>query len=298
MGEKPQHGHLAKAIDRLLLNDPSVSSRKDASAALGGGWMLGFLGILHLDVFRQRLEQEFDAHVVVTAPNVLYKVKRKGNDAKEEDVRSAAEMPDIQLIDYVKEPLVKATIIAPIEYAGSIKTLCADRRGEELSATAIEGNRMVHKYRLPLNEIIVDFYDSLKSVTSGFASFDYDADEYVISRLVRVDFLINSKPVEELSVIAHSDRARALGKETCLRLKDVIKRQLFKIPIQAAIGGKIIAREDVREYRKDVTAKCYGGDQSRKLKLLKQQAEGKKKMRMVGKVEIPHDAFVQVLRKA
>lgn len=260
--------------------------------------MLGFLGVLHMDVFRQRLEQEFEASVIVTAPNVLYKLKRKGKDSLEEEIRSAADMPDLPMIEYCKEPVVKATIIAPTEYSSAIRDLCISRRGEELTMDVIEGNRMVIKYRLPLNEIIVDFYDQLKSVSRGFASFDYDHDDYVETSLVRVDFLLNSKPVEDLSVITHADRARELGSETCIKLKQVIKRQLFKIAIQAAIGSKIIARETIEPHRKDVTAKCYGGDMSRKIKLLKQQAEGKKKMRLVGKVEVPHDAFVKVLRKA
>jgi len=296
--EKNQFSHLARAMDRLLLNDPSVFAKKDGSNALGGGWMLGFLGVLHMDVFRQRLEQEFDASVVVTAPNVLYKIKRKGKDTEEEDVRSAAEMPDSVELEYVKEPMVKATIIAPSEYSSSIKALCNESRGRELSANIIEGNRTVHQYSLPLNEIVMDFYDCLKALTSGFASFNYEQDEHVESRLVRVDFLVHSKQVDELSVIAHADRARDLGRETCLRLKEVIPRQLFKIAIQAAIGSKIIAREDIREYKKDVTAKLYGGDQSRKQKLLDNQAKSKRKMRLIGKVEVPHDAFVHVLRKA
>lgn len=287
---------LRTAIEKLTLNDASVSVEKKSSVALGLGFRCGFLGLLHMDVFKQRLEQEYNISAIITAPSVLYKIKLKNGEMI--DVESPAEFPEPNYIEEIYEPIIQGTIIVPKEYVGNIIKLCEESRGKQTDFKYLNEERIILQYRLPLNEVATDFYDKLKSVSSGYASFDYEEAGYEKSKLVKMDILLNGKPVDALSVIVHAEKAYQLGKELVERLKEVISRQLFEVAIQAAIGAKIIARESISALRKNVTAKCYGGDISRKRKLLEKQKEGKKKMKQLGSVEVPHEAFLAILKKS
>lgn len=287
---------LSDAIGKLTLNDASVTVAKTSSPALGLGFICGFLGLLHMDVFKQRLEQEYNLSVIATAPSVLYKIKLKSEDELRQ-IETPGEFPDPSSIETIFEPIITATIIVPQAYLGSIITLCADKRGQQLDMSYLDEDRVILKYKLPLNEVATDFYDQLKSLSSGYASFDYEISGYEPAKLVKMDILLNKKAVDALSVIVHEDKAYHVGRELTEKLRQVIPRQLFEVAIQAAIGAKIIARESVAALRKDVTAKCYGGDISRKRKLLEKQKEGKKRMKQVGNVELPQEAFYAILKK-
>ncbi|CAL7962849.1 30S ribosomal subunit biogenesis factor LepA [Alphaproteobacteria bacterium] len=284
---------LKEAISKLHLNDASFQYEMETSNALGFGFRCGFLGLLHLEITQERLEREFNLDLITTAPSVMYKIHMRSGEIM--DIHNPADMPDLSRVNYMEEPYVKATIIAPDTYIGSILSLCTEKRGEQIHMTYV-GNRAMIVYRLPLNEIVYDFYDKLKSCSSGYASFDWELDSYCRSSLVRLNILINAEPVDALSTVIHLSKAEHRGRELCLKLKELIPRHLFSIPIQAAIGGKIIARETITALRKNVTAKCYGGDVTRKRKLLEKQKEGKKRMRAVGRVNIPQSAFVAVLK--
>ena len=284
---------LRDAIEKLQLNDASFSSEMETSAALGFGFRCGFLGLLHLEVVRDRLEREYDLDLITTAPSVVYHIYMR--DGTRQDLHNPADMPDLTHVDHIEEPRIKATIMVPDEYLGDVLKLCQDRRGiqEELTYA---GTRAMVVYDLPLNEVVFDFYDRLKSVTKGYASFDYQITGYREDNLVKMSILVNEEPVDALSMMVHRDRAEMRGRAMCEKLKDLIPRHMFKIPIQAAIGGRVIARETIAALRKDVTAKCYGGDATRKRKLLDKQKAGKKKMRQFGKVEIPQTAFISALK--
>ena len=288
------YGDLMDALEKLKLNDASLSFEKETSAALGYGFRCGFLGLLHMEIITERLEREFDLDLVTTSPSVVYRVKMLSGETVIID--NPASLPDPSEIDYMEEPMVKASIMTPPDYVGPIMELCQNNRGIFEHMDYIEKDRVKILYTLPLNEIIYDFFDSLKSRSKGYASFDYELKDYQKSDLVRLDFLLNGDMCDALSTIVHKDRAYPKGRAVCEKLKDVIPRQQFEIPVQAAIGGKIIARETVKAVRKDVLAKCYGGDISRKKKLLEKQKEGKKRMRQVGTVSVPSDAFMSVLR--
>ncbi len=292
--ETPRYPDLRDALEKLQLNDAALQYEPETSQALGFGFRCGFLGLLHLDVITQRLEREYDLDLVTTAPSVIYKVHKTNGEMIE--LTNPSNLPDPSEIDYMEEPMVEAEIMLTKEYIGSIMTLCQERRGVYESTEYMESNRAVLKYRLPLNEIIYDFFDALKSRSRGYASFDYELCGYERSELVKLDILVNHTPVDALSFIVYGPSAYERGSKMCEKLKKEIPRQLFDIPIQAAVGSKIIARETVRQLRKDVLAKCYGGDISRKRKLLEKQKEGKKKMREIGNVEIPKDAFLNVLK--
>lgn len=286
--------NLRDALDKLKLNDASLSYEPETSMALGFGFRCGFLGLLHMEIIQERLEREFDLDLVTTSPSVIYKVKL--TDGGEMLLDNPSNMPNVAEIEYMEEPVVEAHIMTPSEYVGTIMELCQDKRGVFKDMTYIEEDRVNIKYELPLNEIIYDFFDQLKSRSRGYASFDYELKEYVKSDLVKLDFLLNGDICDALSTIVHRDKSYAKGRAVAEKLQEVIPRQQFEIPIQAAIGGKIIARETVRAVRKDVLAKCYGGDISRKKKLLEKQKEGKKRMRQIGTVSLPSDAFMSVLR--
>jgi GTP-binding protein LepA len=284
---------LREALEKLSLNDASFSFEAETSAALGFGFRCGFLGLLHMEVIRDRLSREFNLELISTAPSVVYQMHM--TDGVRFDLHNPADMPEVTKIAEIEEPWIKATILTPDEYLGPVLTLCTERRGEQVDLT-YAGNRAMAVYRLPLNEVVFDFYDRLKSVTKGYASFDYAVDNYRAGDLVKVSILVNGDPVDALSMIVHRDQAEGKGRAICIRLKDLVPRQMFKVALQAAIGGKVIARETIQALRKDVTAKCYGGDISRKKKLLEKQKEGKKKMRQFGKVDIPQNAFFEALK--
>ena len=284
---------LREAIDKLSLNDASFSSEMETSAALGFGFRCGFLGLLHLEVIRDRIEREYNIELITTAPSVIYHVFLR--DGTMIPLHNPADMPDLTHVDHLEEPRIKATILVPDEYLGDVLKLCQDRRGIQLDLT-YAGSRAMVVYDLPLNEVVFDFYDRLKSVTKGYASFDYQMTEYRQDNLVKMSVLVNDEAVDALSTMVHRDRAETRGRAMVEKLKDLIPRHMFKIPIQAAIGGKVIARETLSAMRKDVTAKCYGGDVSRKKKLLEKQKAGKKKMRQFGKVDIPQEAFISALK--
>jgi GTP-binding protein LepA len=288
-----QFEDLRDAIEKLALNDASFSSEMETSAALGFGFRCGFLGLLHLEVIRDRLEREYDIDLITTAPSVVYHVYAR--DGSMTELHNPADMPDPATIDHIEEPRIKATILVPDEYLGDVLKLCQDRRGIQMDLT-YAGPRAMVVYDLPLNEVVFDFYDRLKSVTKGYASFDYQVIGYRQDFLVKMQVLVNDEPVDALSMMVHRDRAEARGRAMCEKLKELIPRHMFKIPIQAAIGGRVIARETLSAMRKDVTAKCYGGDATRKKKLLEKQKAGKKKMRQFGKVEIPQSAFISALK--
>ena len=285
--------HLRDSLGKLRLNDSSFHYEAETSAALGFGYRCGFLGLLHLEIIQERLSREFNLDLIATAPSVVYRIHTTKGAI--EELHNPADMPEPTQIDHMDEPWIKATIMVPDEYLGSILTLCNDRRGQQADLTYV-GNRAMAVYRLPLNEVVFDFYDRLKSVSRGYASFDYAMDGYEEGDLVRISILVNQDPVDALSFIAHRSAAENRGRSICAKLKDLIPKQLFKIAIQAAIGGKVIARETIGALSKDVTAKCYGGDISRKRKLLDKQKEGKKRMRQFGKVEIPQSAFLAALK--
>jgi len=284
------------AIEKLILNDASVTIEKKSSPALGLGFRCGFLGLLHMDVFKQRLEQEHGVSVIITAPSVLYKLKME-HTGKILDIENPSDFPDSSQIAEILEPIINATIIVPKKYLGNIITLCEEKRGIQKEMDFLDDERVILKYKLPLNEVATDFYDQLKSLSSGYASFDYEEAGYEPAKLVKMDILLNTKPVDALSCIVHEDKAYHLGRELVERLRKSIPRQMFVVAIQAAIGAKIIARESISALRKDVTAKCYGGDISRKRKLLEKQKEGKKRMKQVGNVEVPQEAFLSILKK-
>ncbi|CAO3441491.1 Translation elongation factor LepA [Azospirillum argentinense] len=284
---------LRDSLGKLKLNDASFHYEAETSAALGFGFRCGFLGLLHLEIIQERLEREFNLDLITTAPSVVYKLYM--TDGTVMDLHNPADMPDVMKIDRIDEPWIKATIMLPDEYLGGILQLCTERRGQQIELT-YAGARAMLVYRLPLNEVVFDFYDRLKSISRGYASFDYQMDSYEEGDLVKMSILVNAEPVDALSMIVHRSQSERRGRQLCERLKELIPRQLFKIAVQAAIGGKIIARESIGALRKDVTAKCYGGDISRKRKLLDKQKEGKKRMRQFGQVEIPQSAFIAALK--
>ncbi len=284
---------LRAAMGKLRLNDASFTYEMETSAALGFGFRCGFLGLLHLEIIQERLEREFNLDLIATAPSVIYKIRLTNGDQIE--IHNPVDMPDPVRIDEIEEPWIEATILTPDDYLGSVLKLCQDRRGIQRDLSYV-GNRAMVKYELPLNEVVFDFYDRLKSVSKGYASFDYHLTEYKTADLVKMQILVNAEPVDALSMLVHRTRAESRGRAMVEKLKELIPPHMFQIPIQAAIGGKVIARETVRALRKDVTAKCYGGDVTRKRKLLEKQKEGKKRMRQFGKVDIPQEAFIAALK--
>lgn len=285
---------LRASLEKLQLNDASLSFTPESSMALGFGFRCGFLGLLHMEIVQERLDREFDMSVITTVPNVQYMVYDKQGGCTE--VHNPSGMPDLTLIDHIEEPYIDASIITTTEYIGPIMTLCLDKRGELVKQQFIAGNRVELYFKLPLGEIVIDFYDKLKSISKGYASFDYHPAGFRPSKLIKLDILLNGEPVDALSTLTHVDNAYDLGRRMCEKLKDLIPRQQFDIAIQAAIGAKIIARETIKQVRKDVTAKCYGGDVSRKRKLLEKQKKGKKRMKQIGNVEVPQKAFLAVLK--
>ena len=286
--------NLRASLEKLQLNDASLSFLPESSIALGFGFRCGFLGLLHMEIVQERLEREFNMEVITTVPNVSYMVYDKHGESKE--VHNPSGLPEQTMIEHIEEPYIKATIITDANYIGPIMTLCLDKRGELIKQEFISGNRVELHFMLPLGEIVIDFYDKLKSISKGYASFDYHVDSFRPSKLAKLDILLNGEPVDALSTLTHQDNAVTLGRKMCEKLKDLIPRQQFDIAIQAAIGGKIVARETIKCVRKDVTAKCYGGDVSRKRKLLEKQKKGKKRMKQIGNVEVPQKAFLAVLK--
>ena len=285
---------LKEALEKLKLNDASLQFELESSSALGHGFRCGFLGLLHMEIIEERLEREYNLNIITTAPSVIYKIHKKNGEVVE--LYNPSELPSPNEIDYMEEPIAKTEIITPKEYVGNVMELCQQRRAEYINMRYIDANRVSLDYYIPLNEIIYDFFNSLKSRTKGYASFDYEVDSYKKSNLVKLDILLNNEIVDALSFIVNREKAETRGRKMVEKLKEIIPRQLFEVPIQAAIGGKIIARETVKAMRKDVLAKCYGGDITRKKKLLEKQKEGKKKMRQIGSVELPQDAFMSVLK--
>ncbi len=294
--ENEDFEQLREAIEKLTLNDASITVEKKTSVALGLGFRCGFLGLLHMDVFKQRLEQEYNMTVIATAPSVLYKIKLK-HETDLIPIENPSEFPDPQQIEEIFEPVINATIITPKEYLGAIIALCQEKRGAQQSLSYMDEHCLILKYTLPLAEVATDFYDQLKSISSGYASFDYEEAGYKTSDLVKMDILLNGKAIDALSLIVHEDKAYYIGRDLVSRLRTIIPRQLFEVIIQAAIGSKILARDRIAPLRKDVTAKCYGGDITRKRKLWEKQKEGKKKMKQVGNVEVPQEAFLTILKK-
>ncbi|MDO4992513.1 MAG: translation elongation factor 4 [Prevotellaceae bacterium] len=286
--------NLRASLEKLQLNDASLTFMPESSVALGFGFRCGFLGLLHMEIVQERLDREFDMDVITTVPNVSYMVYDKQGGAKE--VHNPSGLPDITFIDHIEEPYIKATIITDANYIGPIMKLCLDKRGELVKQEYVSGNRVELHFSIPLGEIVIDFYDKLKSISKGYASFDYHVDSFRLSRLAKLDILLNGEPVDALSTLTHYDNAVPFGRRMCEKLKELIPRQQFDIAIQAAIGGKIVARETIKCVRKDVTAKCYGGDVSRKRKLLEKQKKGKKRMKQIGNVEVPQKAFLAVLK--
>lgn len=285
---------LRSSLEKLQLNDASLTFQPESSQALGFGFRCGFLGLLHMEIIQERLDREFNMDVITTVPNVSYMVYDKQGNEKE--VHNPSGLPDQTMIDHIEEPYIKASIITSSDYIGPIMTLCLDKRGELISQNYVSGNRLELLFMIPLGEIVIDFYDKLKSISKGYASFDYHIDSYRPSRLAKLDILLNGEPVDALSALTHESNAVVFGRRICEKLKDLIPRQQFDIAIQAAIGAKIVARETVKQVRKDVTAKCYGGDISRKRKLLEKQKKGKKRMKQIGNVQVPQKAFLAVLK--
>jgi len=292
--EAEDYENLRTSLEKLQLNDASLTFQPESSLALGFGFRCGFLGLLHMEIVQERLDREFDMNVITTVPNVSYQIYDKQGIMTE--VHNPGGMPDPTLIDRIEEPYIKASVITTTDYIGSIMTLCLGKRGELLKQEYISGNRVEIYYSMPLGEIVIDFYDKLKSISKGYASFDYHMDGFRPSKLVKLDILLNGEPVDALSTLTHFDNAQDFGRKMCEKLKELIPRQQFDIAIQAAIGSKIIARETIKAVRKDVTAKCYGGDISRKRKLLEKQKKGKKRMKQIGNVEVPQKAFLAVLK--
>lgn len=291
--DSSQYDALKDALAKLKLNDASINYQNENSAALGLGFRCGFLGLLHMEIIQERIGREFDLDIITTAPSVAYKLHM--SDGEVRMLHNPADMPDLSTVKAIEEPMVKATILVPDTYLGAVLKLCTERRGEQHELTYV-GSRAMVVYSIPLNEIVFDFYDRLKSITSGYASFDYELTGYQESDLVKVQILINEEQVDALAFLCHRSEAESRGRQICERLKDLIPRHLFKIPIQAAIGGRVVARETISALRKDVTAKCYGGDVTRKRKLLDKQKKGKQRMRQFGKVEVPQSAFIEALR--
>ena len=289
-----EYENLRASLEKLQLNDASLTFQPESSVALGFGFRCGFLGLLHMEIVQERLAREFNMDVITTVPNVSYMVYDKQGHSKE--VHNPSGLPDLTLIDHIEEPYIRATIITTANFIGPIMTLCLDKRGELINQEYVSGNRVELHFRMPLGEIVIDFYDKLKSISKGYASFDYHLDGFRPSKLAKLDILLNGEPVDALSALAFQDNAVVLGRRMCEKLKDLIPRQQFDIAIQAAIGSKIVARETVKCVRKDVTAKCYGGDVSRKRKLLEKQKKGKKRMKQIGNVEVPQKAFLAVLK--
>ena len=288
--------NLRSSMEKLQLNDASLVFTPESSAALGFGFRCGFLGMLHLEILQERLEREFDMNVITTVPNVSYIAYTHKNPEEPLSINTPSDLPDPSIIDHVEEPYIRASIITKADYVGPVMTLCIDKRGEIVNQSYLTTERVELTFDMPLAEIVFDFYDRLKTVSKGYASFDYSPIGMRTSKLVKVDMLLNGKTVDALTALLHVDNAYEIGKKMCEKLKELIPRQQFDIPVQAAIGSKIIARETIKALRKDVTAKCYGGDVSRKRKLLEKQKKGKKKMRQVGNVEIPQEAFMAVLK--
>lgn len=286
--------NLRNSLEKLQLNDASLTFFPESSIALGFGFRCGFLGLLHMEIIQERLDREFNMEVITTVPNVSYMVYDKQGESRE--VHNPSGLPDVTMIDHIEEPYIKATIITDVNYIGPIMTLCLDKRGELVKQEFISGNRVELYFMIPLGEIVIDFYDKLKSISKGYASFDYHIDSFRPSKLAKLDILLNGEPVDALSTLTHQDNAVTLGRKMCEKLKELIPRQQFDIAIQAAIGAKIVARETIKCVRKDVTAKCYGGDVSRKRKLLEKQKKGKKRMKQIGNVEVPQKAFLAVLK--
>ena len=286
--------NLRASLEKLQLNDASLTFQPESSQALGFGFRCGFLGLLHMEIVQERLDREFNMDVITTVPNVSYMVYDKQGNEKE--VHNPSGLPDQTMIDHIEEPFIKASIITSSDYIGSIMTLCLDKRGELVSQNYVSGNRLELIFMIPLGEIVIDFYDKLKSISKGYASFDYHIDSFRPSKLAKLDILLNGEPVDALSTLTHESNAVTFGRRMCEKLKDLIPRQQFDIAIQAAIGAKIVARETVKQVRKDVTAKCYGGDISRKRKLLEKQKKGKKRMKQIGNVQVPQKAFLAVLK--
>ena len=286
--------NLRASLEKLQLNDASLSFQPESSVALGFGFRCGFLGLLHMEIIQERLDREFNMDVITTVPNVSYMVYDKQGESKE--VHNPSGLPDVTMIDHIDEPYIKATIITDANYIGGIMKLCLDKRGELINQEYVSGNRVELHFYIPLGEIVIDFYDKLKSISKGYASFDYHIDSFRPSKLAKLDILLNGEPVDALSTLTHNDNAVTFGRRMCEKLKELIPRQQFDIAIQAAIGSKIIARETIKCVRKDVTAKCYGGDVSRKRKLLEKQKKGKKRMKQIGNVEVPQKAFLAVLK--
>ena len=292
--ETEEFENLRASLEKLQLNDASLTFQPESSMALGFGFRCGFLGLLHMEIIQERLGREFDMDVITTVPNVSYRVyDKKGNMT---EVHNPSGLPDATLIDYIEEPYIRASVITAAEFIGPIMTLCLSKRGELVKQEYISGNRMEMIFDMPLGEIVIDFYDKLKSISKGYASFDYHIHDFRESRLVKLDILLNGESVDALSTLTHADNAVTFGRRMCEKLKELIPRQQFDIAIQAAIGAKIIARETIKAVRKDVTAKCYGGDISRKRKLLEKQKKGKKRMKQIGSVEVPQKAFLAVLK--
>ena len=289
-----EYENLRNSLEKLQLNDASLTFSPESSVALGFGFRCGFLGLLHMEIVQERLDREFNMDVITTVPNVSYMVYDKQGNKKE--VHNPSGLPDITLLDHIEEPYIRASIITTANFIGPIMKLCLDKRGELINQEYVSGNRVELHFNLPLGEIVIDFYDKLKSISKGYASFDYHLDGFRPSRLVKLDILLNGEPVDALSTLTHFDNAEPFGRRMCEKLKELIPRQQFDIAIQAAIGGKIVARETVKQVRKDVTAKCYGGDVSRKRKLLEKQKRGKKRMKQIGNVEVPQKAFLAVLK--
>ena len=285
---------LRSSLEKLQLNDASLTFEPESSVALGFGFRCGFLGLLHMEIIQERLDREFDMNVITTVPNVSYKVHTKKGDLVE--VHNPAGLPDIMAIETIEEPYIRASVITRTDYIGQIMTLCLGKRGELVKQEYVSGNRIEIIYDLPLGEIVFDFYDKLKSISKGYASFDYHMNGWRPSKLVKLDILLNGEPVDALSSLIHFDNATSLGRRMCEKLSELIPRQQFDIAVQAAIGAKIIARETIKAVRKDVTAKCYGGDVTRKRKLLEKQKKGKKRMKQIGNVQVPQKAFLAVLK--
>jgi GTP-binding protein LepA len=292
--ETSEFENLRASIKKLQLNDASLTFEPESSVALGFGFRCGFLGLLHMEIVQERLSREFNMEVITTVPNVQYKVYTKKGAMVE--VHNPAGLPEVTTIDHIDEPYIRASIITKTAFIGNIMTLCLGKRGELITQNYISGDRIELMYDLPLGEIVFDFYDKLKSISKGYASFDYHITDYRQSHLVKLDILLNGEKVDALSALIHFDNAASLGRKMCSKLKELIPRQQFDIAVQAAIGAKIIARETIKAVRKDVTAKCYGGDISRKRKLLEKQKEGKKRMKQIGSVEVPQKAFLAVLK--